>query len=56
MTVGAGRAESSSSPTSLGIYSATSSKRRGNFGRYELLATCDDEQWCRDVLTKIGLV
>jgi hypothetical protein len=29
-------------------------QKRGSFGRYELLATCDDDQWCVDVLTKIG--
>jgi hypothetical protein len=29
-------------------------QKRGSFGRYELLATCNDEQWCSDVLTNIG--
>jgi hypothetical protein len=29
-------------------------QKRGKFGRYELLAVCNDENWCMDVLTHIG--
>jgi putative acetyltransferase len=29
-------------------------QQRCSFGRYELLATCDDAEWCLDVLTNIG--
>ena len=29
-------------------------QKRGKMGRYELLATCDSERWCWDVLTNIG--
>jgi len=29
-------------------------QRPSSFGRYELLATCDDEQWIRSVLTDLG--
>lgn len=29
-------------------------QRRGNFGRYEIMAVCDSEDWCLDVLTNIG--
>jgi hypothetical protein len=29
-------------------------QQRGSFGRYELLVDCDDQQWCADILTKIG--
>jgi hypothetical protein len=28
--------------------------KRGSLGRYELLAVCDDEDWCREILTNIG--
>jgi hypothetical protein len=29
-------------------------QKRGSLGRYELLTVCDEEEWCIDVLTKIG--
>lgn len=29
-------------------------QKRGKLGRYELLAHCDDEQWCLNILTNIG--
>ena len=29
-------------------------QQHGSLGRYELLTTCDNEEWCLDVLTKIG--
>ncbi len=29
-------------------------QKHGKFGRYELLAVCDDEKWCMDVLSQIG--
>ncbi len=29
-------------------------QKRGSLGRYELLAVCDDEKWCLDVLTNVG--
>jgi len=29
-------------------------QKRGSLGRYELLAVCDDEKWCLNILTKIG--
>jgi hypothetical protein len=29
-------------------------QRPASFGRFEVLATCDDEQWARSVLTTIG--
>jgi hypothetical protein len=29
-------------------------QKRGKFGRYELMATCDDGSWCFNVLTMIG--
>jgi hypothetical protein len=29
-------------------------QRPASFGRYEVLATCDDEEWARSVLTDIG--
>jgi hypothetical protein len=29
-------------------------QKRGSLGRYELLAVCDDERWCLDILTKVG--
>ena len=28
--------------------------KHGSLGRYELLSTCDDAAWCRDILNKIG--
>src|SRR6266436_4052886 len=28
--------------------------KRGPLGRYELLAVCDDEKWCCDILSNIG--
>src|SRR5882724_23864 len=29
-------------------------QKRGSLGRYELLAVCDDEKWCNDILSDIG--
>lgn len=29
-------------------------KKLGNLGQYELLAVCDDEEWCLDIITNIG--
>ncbi len=29
-------------------------QKRGSLGRYELLAVCDDEEWCLEILTSIG--
>jgi hypothetical protein len=29
-------------------------QRRGKLGRYELLTTCNSEEWCLDILTGIG--
>lgn len=29
-------------------------QKRGKFGRYELMAACDDGSWCFNVLTMIG--
>jgi Suppressor of fused protein (SUFU) len=53
LTVGAGRGEPLVTYVSWDLLGHEQQKR-GSFGRYELLATCDDEQWCSDVLTKIG--
>jgi len=53
MTVGAGRGESFVTYVSWDLFGHEQQKR-GSFGRYELLATCDDELWCCDILTKIG--
>jgi hypothetical protein len=53
MTVGVGRGEPFITYVTWDLLGHEQQKR-GSFGRYELLATCDDEQWCSDVLTKIG--
>jgi hypothetical protein len=53
LTVGAGRSEPFVTYVTWDLFGQAQQKR-GSFGRYELLATCDDEQWCSDVLTKIG--
>jgi Suppressor of fused protein (SUFU) len=53
LTVGVGRHEPFITYVSWDLFGHEQQKR-GSFGRYELLATCDDEPWCSDVLTKIG--
>ncbi|MCX6923232.1 MAG: suppressor of fused domain protein [Verrucomicrobia bacterium] len=53
LTVGVGRGEPFVIYVTWDLFGHEQQKR-GSFGRYELLATCDDDQWCSDVLTKIG--
>ena len=53
LSVGARRSEPFVTYVSWDLFGHEQQKR-GSSGRYELLATCDDEQWCSDVLTKIG--
>jgi hypothetical protein len=53
LTVGAGRSEPFVTYISWDLF-GQEQQSRGDLGRYELLATCDDKQWCSDVLTKIG--
>ena len=53
LTVGIGRSEPFVTYVTWDLFGHEQQKR-GSFGRYELLATCDDAQWCSDVLTKIG--
>ena len=53
LTVGVGRGEPFVIYVTWDLFGHEEQKR-GSFGRYELLAICDDEQWCFDVLTKIG--
>ena len=53
LTVGVGRSEPFVTYVTWDLFGHEQQKR-GSFGRYELLATCDDAQWCSDVLTRIG--
>jgi hypothetical protein len=52
LTVGAGR-EKFVTYVSWDLFGQEKQKR-GKMGRYELLTTCDNEQWCLDVVTNIG--
>lgn len=52
LTVGVGR-ESFVTYVSWDLFGHPEQKR-GSLGRYELLAVCDDSQWCIDILSKIG--
>ena len=52
LTVGAGR-EKYVTYVSWDLFGHEKQKR-GKMGRFELLATCDNEQWCLDVLTNLG--
>lgn len=29
-------------------------QKPANFGRYEVMTTCDDQRWARDILTRVG--
>ena len=53
LTVGIGRSEPFITYVTWDLFGHDQQKR-GSFGRYELLATCDLEQWCSEVLTNIG--
>lgn len=53
LTVGVGRSAPFVTYVSWDLFGHEQQKR-GSFGRYELLASCDEEQWCLNVLTKIG--
>lgn len=53
MTVGAGQNRPFITYVSWDLFGHEKQKR-GSLGRYELLAVCDDEEWCLEVLTKIA--
>ena len=53
LTIGAKNGEPFTTYVSWDLFGHEKQKR-GKLGRYELLAVCDDENWCVDVLTQIG--
>ena len=53
LTVGAKSGEPFTTYISWDLFGHEKQKH-GKLGRYELLAVCDDENWCIDVLTQIG--
>ena len=53
LTIGSGQSELFFTYVSWDLFGHEKQKH-GKIGRYELLATCNDEKWCLDILTNIG--